>query len=338
MIRRVIVEKHPQPSSMNGCSSPSQGAPMKRSSFARIAALAACVPAVPAFAQSTAVTIRAGTAPVESYALMLFAYEGGFFKKHGIDATVQIFNGGGAVMAAEAGGALDLACANWGAISNAYIKGIPIKVIAPGGLYSSEDPSTVLCVGKTSTIKTAKELNGKTVGVSTLKDLQQASVMKWVDANGGDSSTLHFLELPIPAMATALNAGRIDAGIILEPNLSGDKDKVRVLAQCYDAITKRLMICAHLVMQSYLEKNTDAVKRIAEALAETAVYANANHDKTAVWLEKYSKVPAAETMKMARTLYTDKLELGAIQPVIDASTQYKFIDHGFKASDVIWKG
>lgn len=310
---------------------------MKRSVFTAITAAAALDPRVPAFAQAQAITVRAGTTPVESYALLLFAAEGGFLKKQGIDAEINTFNGGGAVMAALAGSALDLACVNWGAISNAYIRGIPIKVIAPGGTYTSEAPTTILAVAKTSTIKTAKELNGKTVGVSTLKDLQQASVMKWVDANGGDSTTLKFIELPIPQMAAALTAGRIDAGILLEPNLTYDKDKVRVLGPCYDAITKRLMICAHVVPEAWLDKNADAAKRIVAALKETAAYANANHDKTAAWLEKYAKIPAADIMKMARIVYTDQLDLTTIQPVIDASAQYKFIARDYKASDVIWK-
>lgn len=308
---------------------------MNRRTFTALTAAAATLP-LPAIAQSLT-TIRFGTTAVESYALAIYTQEAGFFKKQGLDAQITPFAGGGAVMTALVGGSLDYGCANWGAISNAHVKSIPVSVIAAGGLYTTDSPTTILAVAKSNTtLHTGKDLNGKTIGVSTIKDLQQAAIMKWVDTTGGDSSTLKFVEIPIPEMSPALTAGRLDAGIVLEPILTSVKNDIRVLAKCYDAVAKHLMICAELAMTEYLNKNVAQGRKVAAALNECAVWANANHQKAGEILTRVAKIPLATISEMARTEYSNKLDLATIQPVIDASAQYHFLAQTFKAQDTFW--
>ena len=236
---------------------------MKRAMFTSLVAGAAVVPRLAA-AQGAPTVIRLGTAPVESYALAIYGVDRGFFKAVNLDVQIQQFPGGGAVMTAAAGGALDMGCANVGAQANAHIRNIPLSMIAGGGNYSSDSPTTVLAVAKNSPLKTAKDLNGKTIGCSTLKDLQQVSVMKWVDSNGGDSSTLKFLEIPVPEMAPALvaTAESTAAPANLEPSLTFAKNDIRIFGKCYDAISKNLTITTHFANNTWLEKNPAAAARL----------------------------------------------------------------------------
>jgi NitT/TauT family transport system substrate-binding protein len=308
---------------------------MKRAAFTALLAGAAAAPRI-ASAQAALPVIRLGTAPVESYGLVYYGVDRGFFKAAGLDVQVQSFPGGGAVMAAFAGGALEMGCANVGAQANAHFHGIPLTMVAGGGLYSSKSPTTVLAVAKNSPLKTAKDLNGKTVGVSTLKDLQQASVMKWVDANGGDSSTLKFIEIPVPAMAPALVAGRIDGSCLLEPSLTFAKNDIRIFGKCYDAITKSLMITTHFANNEWLEKNPGLAKAFVGALKQTADWANKNHGASGDILAKITKIAPATIAQMNRVVYTSNLEIATIQPVIDATAEYKFLPKTFDVSEMFW--
>ena len=117
---------------------------MNRATFTTLVAAAAAAP-LAARAQNLT-NIRFGTTAVESYALAIYAQEAGFFKKQGLNAEITQFAGGGAVLTAIVGGSLDYATVNWGAIGNAHAKGIPISVIAAGGLYSTDSPTTILAV------------------------------------------------------------------------------------------------------------------------------------------------------------------------------------------------
>jgi NitT/TauT family transport system substrate-binding protein len=308
---------------------------MKRSTFAALTASAAAAPCL-ALAQGAPTTIRVATAPVESYALMFYGIDRGFFKAANLDIQMQVFGAGGGVMQAAGGNAIDIGCANVGAQANAHVAGLPLSMIAAGGLYSTNSPTTVLAVAKNAPFKTAKDLNGKVIGVSTLHDLQQASVLKWIDANGGDSSTLKFIETPVPTMAPALTAGRIDAACLLEPSLTFAKDDVRIFGKCYDAIAKTLMITSHFATNAFLTANPAAAHAFIGALRQTARWANANLAASASILADVSKIPVETIGEMHRVEFGEVLDPKLIQPVIDATAEYKFLAKSCNVTEMFW--
>ncbi len=77
--------------------------------LALIAALSLPIATAPASAQTTPLTPMriANLGFTEASALPVYAQGAGIFKKYGIDATITTFNGGGAIIAAIAGGSLD---------------------------------------------------------------------------------------------------------------------------------------------------------------------------------------------------------------------------------------
>jgi NitT/TauT family transport system substrate-binding protein len=209
-------------------------------------------------------------------------------------------------------------------------------MFAAGGNYSTNSPTTVLAVAKNAPFKIAKDLNGKTIGVSTLRDLQQASVMKWVDVNGGDSSTLKFIEIPVPEMAPALSAGRIDGACELEPSLTYSKNDIRIFGKCYDAIAKTLTITTHFANNDWLEQHTAAAHAFIGAMRITAQWANKNQAAAGAILAGVTKIPVATVAEMNRVVFAENLDPATIQPVIDATALYKFLPKTFNVSDMFW--
>jgi NitT/TauT family transport system substrate-binding protein len=194
----------------------------------------------------------------------------------------------------------------------------------------------VLAIAKTSTLGAAKDLHGKTVAVSTLKDLQQASVMRWVDTNGGDGTALRFIEMPVPEMAAALQAGRVDAATLLEPSLTAEREHIKVLTDCYDAIAKQFFITLHAASNAWLSRNPETAKAFVAALGQTAAWASKNPAATGAILGKITKIAPANIARMARTAWYPDLDPKLIQPVIDATAQYKFLAAAFPAQDLFW--
>jgi NitT/TauT family transport system substrate-binding protein len=209
-------------------------------------------------------------------------------------------------------------------------------MVAPGGDYSSNSPTTVLAVAKNSPLKTAKDMNGKTIGVSTLRDLQQVSIMKWIDVNGGDSSTLKFLEIPVPEMAPSLVAGRLDGACELEPSLTYAKGDIRIFGKCYDSISKTLTITTHFANNDWLDKNPAAARAFVGAMRTTAQWANKNQAAAGAILAGITKIPPATIAEMNRVVFADRLDPKTIQPVIDATAQYKFLPKTFNVADMFW--
>ena len=158
---------------------------------AAIVALAFSVVTVPGGAQTTALTpIRiANLGFTEASALPVYAQSNGTFKKYGLDATITTFNGGGAIIAAIAGGSLDAGFSNITSAVSAIQKGIPVMVIHAANLTAAGKADALLMKARGSKLKTGADLNGKTIAVTTLGGTLQLGVEQWMDKNGGDSKT-----------------------------------------------------------------------------------------------------------------------------------------------------
>lgn len=305
----------------------------RRTVLVSVAATAVSVPR--AVSAQSPLTIRLGTVRNESSGLAFYAEDQGFFKQLGVDVQIQAFAAGGQITAAVAGGALDIGCSNVGSLANAHAHGVPVSILAPGGQYSTNSPTTVIVTAKNSDIFDGKDLDGKTIGLSTLGDLQQAAVMSWSAQEGGKPNTLKFVELNVTEMAAALTAGRIQAATLLEPSLTYAKNDVRVLGKCYDAIGTQFLITAHFAMRDWLDKNSGGAKRVISALRMAAHWANTNPAAATTELEKISKIPASTIGQMNRVTYGETLQPDLIQPVIDGLARYKMIKR-FRADELIW--
>ncbi|MEU0117194.1 ABC transporter substrate-binding protein [Streptomyces bobili] len=72
-------------------------------------------------------------------------------------------------------------------------------------------------VKKGSALKSAKDLEGKKVAINTLRNINETAVRASVRKAGGDPDEVTFVELPFDQMPAALDGGRIDAAMVVEP-------------------------------------------------------------------------------------------------------------------------
>jgi NitT/TauT family transport system substrate-binding protein len=282
--------------------------------------------AAPAFirtARAQSAPLRIATIPFDVGMEVYFARELGLFEKHGFpNVTIQPIDSGAAISAAVAGGAVDIGVSNVVTLANAFGKNIPFTIVAPGGMYSSEAPTSVLMVPQNSTLKTARDLNGKVIAVNNLGAVAQFAPMAWMDKNGGDSSSAKFIEMPEPQIMSDLATGRIDAGLVIEPFISAAKANSRVFADVFDAVAPAFMIVAHFAMIPWAKANPDVIHRFQTVIAEAAVWGNANHVKSAEILAGVSKLSPAAISHMNRVVYGERIDLPQIQSVIDVTSKY----------------
>ena len=204
------------------------------------AALASAVRS-PAAAQ-TRIPLKIGATANDSFAEAYYAQDLGYFTRAGIDAEITTFANGAQVSTGVASGALDVGISSVITLANATIRGLPFVYIAGGGMYTATAPTIVLCVAKDSAVTSARDLEGKAVSVSGIKDITHLAVVTWLEANGADPAKVSIIEMPFSQVSAALNRGTIAAGIISEPSLAASLADVRVLAKPFELIGKRLMI------------------------------------------------------------------------------------------------
>jgi NitT/TauT family transport system substrate-binding protein len=309
---------------------------VKRRAF--LALGSAALAARPAAAQAPALRhLTVGSAQDSDAAACLYAQEAGLFRKAGLDVTLIPNASGSAIASAVIGGAVDIGKSSLTALITAYSKGIPIVLVAPSALYNVESPVTGTIVRSDSPLRSPRELNGKTVAVQSVRGSLQLATMAWVDQNGGDSSTIRFLELPPPAGLIALDSGRVDAVTLANPYLTQavSEKKARVLGWSSEAIAKRFLLTAYFTTKDFAAKNPDAVAHFAQAMAASAAYLNAHQAETVNLVARFTGALPEVIARIPRETFATALDPRDVQPYIDASVKYKFIPERIDAAALI---
>ena len=287
----------------------------------------------PAYADDT---LRIATIPIDVGAEVFFAEAKGFFKQAGIDVQIETMSNGSAIAAAVASGAVDVGFSSLVPLAIAYKNGIPVRVLAPAGLYTSTAPTSACVVAANSTIRTGKDLNGKTFATNGLKDIAEFGPRAWIDDNGGDSKTVKFVEMPFPAMPPALAQGRIEGALLAEPMLDESKQSTHVFAHCFDAIGSRFLIGAYFSTVAWARAHPVVRREFQAAMRETARWANAHQPESAGILHEYTKIPIAVAQSMTRSVYAERADPALMQPVIDLTARYGAIPAAFPAAALIY--
>jgi NitT/TauT family transport system substrate-binding protein len=292
--------------------------------------------ALPSVARA-ADTVNIATIPLDAGAEVYYAADMGYFRDAGIDAQIQPIPSGAAISAAVAAGAIDIGFSNLISIAAAYKRNIPFTLLAPGSLYTATIPTSVLMVPINSPAKTAKDLNGKTFAVNGLKTITQYVPQLWMDKNGGDSSTIKFVEMTFPTIIEALGANRIDAAIVADPFIAKAKSNARILADAYDAIGSRYIIGCWFSTKQWATAHRDVAARFASTIAKTAAWANAHKPLSGAILAKYAKMDPAVAASMLRVDYAPAFSVAQMQPLIDLAARYGGLPSAFPADELIFK-
>lgn len=285
----------------------------------------------PATAQ-TSPAVRVISGPTEVSADVYYAFDMGFFKRAGLNVDLQQVRSGAVAAAAVASNQADIADSNTVSFAQARVRGLPFVAIAPGENYDTSDPVAVLATLPNSTYRTAKDLNGTVVAVSSLGSVAELCVDAWVDRNGGDLASIKLIEVTFAETVAALEQGRIAAGALSDPQLSAERSRIRVLAKCYDAIAPHFMISLWFTRSDWADRNPDLVRRFAIALNNASEWADKNPVQAQAVLEKWLK---AKTTRL-RHFRSNTLDVGLIQPILDSAAKFKIIPRALSASDFIW--
>jgi NitT/TauT family transport system substrate-binding protein len=275
--------------------------------------------------------------PSTDVAPLLYADHAGLFTKAGLNVQITQLPNGATIAAAIAGGSGQIGFSSLSALITGHARGLPFQLVAPGGVYTADDPYAYMLVRSDSPIRTGRDLNGKTLGSASIGDLDTVSAYAWMDQNGGDVKTTHVIELANPVLSRALIDGRIDAVSIGQPwvTLALDSGKIRTIGKSFSAIAPRFLMSAYFSTAAFATANPDALERFERVVSDASAYVNAHHDVIIPLLASFTKQdPAliARTMKGSDAQYLDAKD---IQPMIDVSAKFGMIAKPFKAEDMM---
>lgn len=313
---------------------------MRRSDLITITALSAAGAGIPhlVHAQGTLEKIRLVAIPSDALTPLYYGLKTDQFVRAGIDLEIVPAMSGSAATTAVIAGAYEIANSSLLPIMAAHLRDIPIVIVAPQAMYTPENPFTLLEIAADSPYKTGADLNGKICAVAALNDSAQMSISAWVDKNGGDASSLKFVEIPAAATAEALVQHRVAAGLLLEPGLDEAiaAGRTKTLGDAYGAIGKKFMTAAYVGRSDWARDHADLLRRFVRVAGQAAVYTNAHTAETAAMMADVTKVSLSVMQHMKRVVCGTSMDPALVQPMIDAAAKYKNIARSFPAKEILF--
>jgi NitT/TauT family transport system substrate-binding protein len=274
--------------------------------------------------------------PNDTSGTLYYAIDMGFFRKAGLDVSLTSLNNPGAAVAAIAGGSIAIGGLPISVAAVAREKGLPLVLIAPAGVYVSTSPTAAIIVLNNSPVHTAHDLNGKTLASRDLSNMSYFAANLWIDKHGGDSSTVHWVEINDPLDVGAMQAGRIDAASVSEPALDAalHGGAARSVGPVFDAIANRFLIGGYFTSEAYAKANPDVIRRFVDAIAATSAWANKNQALSAPILAKYANAPVLPGS--TRVTYDEHLSAADVQPILDVLLKSGQLHQPIRAQDFFW--
>jgi NitT/TauT family transport system substrate-binding protein len=173
--------------------------------------------------------------------------------------------------------------------------------------------------------------------VNGINNITMIPFEAWIDRGGGDSKTVKWVEVPIPAANDAVLTGKVDGATLGEPFITFGVDKgLRALYVEKNAIATRYVLAGFMTTKDWAAKNPALAAKFIAAIKEAAQWANANPAASAVILAKYTKIPLPVVQRMKRAQYAETLLVSDYQPVIDAATKYGVLPKAFPAAEFFY--
>ena len=238
-------------------------------------------------------TVTVGVIAIVDVAPLYLGRERGFFSKRNIDLALQVGTGGTAAIGGVVDGRFEFGFSNVTSLLVAREHGQPLKIVANGNSSTGEagrDFSAVV-VKANSPIHSPKDLAGRTVSVNILSNIGDTTIRASVRRDGGDASTVRFVEVPFPEAPAAVAQGRVDAAWVVEPFLTIARDQgLRVV--CWNMVdaSPKLTVATYFATERTIAQKPDLTRRFTDAVNESLQYAQSHPDEARAILSTYTQI------------------------------------------------
>lgn len=314
----------------------------RRTVLAALLAGAALFAGSQAMAQATPplTVVNAGFVPVTDVAALYLGEEVGIWKKHGLQLKANVASTGAvpAVMSGEYHFGFT-ALVN---VLQARDKGLPLKIIAAGSSSTAVKGAdvTMIHAGPQSGIKSAKDLEGKTVSVNALNGLLQMLGKAAVKADGGDPSKVKFIELGFADALAALQAGKTDAMVGAEPfGTAAMASGFPAIASPYQSMSSKSMLTSsYFTSEPQLKANPELFKKIRAAINESLEYAQKNPDAIRAQLPKFTKLGPDVAAKLILPKYLTDIPRESVEMFSKTGNEFGMLSKPAVYDAVVWDG
>ena len=234
-------------------------------------------------------------APTDKDAVAVrFGIEKGFFKREGIDLTVRVVFGGPPLAAAYDSGVVQMGEIGSPPAIAALGQGARFSIVGSGMWRKAH-----MYFGARPGIDSWEEMKGKRIGLLTRGSCPEWFIRGMLVARGLDPDNhLTFVGLhdEYPRIAYVLSEGRVDAGIMVEPNMSLAESLGAV--RCWGAVYEQSCFpnfqwVVQVARPAFIDAEPNLLRAVLRISRHSARYAVEHVDEFTAFTARVFEIPAA---------------------------------------------
>ena len=239
--------------------------------------------------------VSIGMLPIAPTGALQVGIDQGFFEDEGIELSIDMAQGGAALVPGVMSGDPEFASSNPVSLLTARDAELDVQVVShwSSDLEPPADGINGVVSSAGSGIESPADLAGRTVAINTLQSMGDLTIREAVRQDGGDPDDVDFVELAFPDMPAALEAGNVDAVWVPEPFLSGLVGGGATLVDYTSQLAVPGMPTQYIFTSGQLlESDPELVESMQAALEKTLEYADEHPDEVKAAATSLTEIPA----------------------------------------------
>jgi NitT/TauT family transport system substrate-binding protein len=284
--------------------------------------------------------ITVGTSPAILNVSLYYAAQSGLFTKNQLSETPKVLTSGEAATPLLLNGQIQFAANDPVGVITAISENVPVVFVAAAG-YPSTDPSKDISgLMVKPSIKSAADLDGKTIAVNALGGNLELAAKAAIDKAGGNSSSMKFVVMSLQTMDAAVESGKVAGAVESEPFItSGKSSGLSDLLSVASTAEPGVPTVVYMTSKSFASSHPDEVtKFIASLNAADSALSKSPATIRAVAV-KSTGAPAALLAKSNLPVFTSAaVSLASLDELQNLMIKYKLLSKKIDLSNYIFSG
>jgi NitT/TauT family transport system substrate-binding protein len=284
--------------------------------------------------------ITVGTSPAILNVSLYYAKQSGLFTKNKLSATPDVLTSGEAATPLLLNGQIQFAANDPVGVITAISQNVPVEFVAAAGYPSSDPSKDITGLVVKSPIKTAADLNGKTIAVNAIDGNLELAAKAAIDKAGGNSSSMKFVVMSLQSMNAGVESGKVAGAVESEPFITAGKEAgLTDLVPVASTAEPGVPTVVYMTSKAYASSHPQEVKEFIRALnaADSALSKNpATVQSIAV---KSTGAPASLLAKSNLPVFTSaSVSVSSLDVLQNLMIKYKLLTKKIDLSNYIFSG
>ncbi|MCH6231482.1 ABC transporter substrate-binding protein [Microbacterium sp. CFH 31415] len=273
-------------------------------------------------------TVRVAALPIAETGALWAAMDEGIFEEHGLEIEVVPAQGGANAIPALLSGDIEFAIGQPFGPIRADLQDLGVTIVGnyANSLTEGTDVNAVVALADSGITRPA-DLAGKKVSVNTLGAAGDLTIRKAVQDDGGDPSTIEFVEVAFPDVPAQLEAGTMDAAWAPDPfrGIIVGGGGTSVVAP-YQATIPGLTVLTNITTQALLDEDPDLVASYSAAMTEALEWASDNEEAVRAAIATNLEIPEEAAAGITLPTFTWDLADAGIEDLGALAVEFEYIE------------